>query len=176
LFTRLVEFPDDEPTFKELVQEYLFSPEGRHHLQDLKVEGSILDLEGNFNITVELYFNFILFFVFLFFCFLLLQIEFTLFRAFVLTEFIFYWQGSRARFHHLSLKNASAKNKALESITTLSNDVVFGDDVDLSSPIIFTHSYIEWEANRVSSYNKPQKILNDGNEMNRVHVVAAAGD
>ena len=62
LFTRLVEFPDDEPTFKELLQEYLFSPEGRHHLQDLKVEGSILDLEGNFNITVELYFNFIPFF------------------------------------------------------------------------------------------------------------------
>uniref|UniRef100_A0A0P5P9V2 Patched domain-containing protein n=1 Tax=Daphnia magna TaxID=35525 RepID=A0A0P5P9V2_9CRUS len=108
--TRQVDFPDDEPLFKELVQEYLFSPEGCHHLQDIKVEGSILDLEGNFNIT-----------------------------------------GSRARFHHLSLKNASAKNKALESITSLSNAIIFGDAADLSSPIIFTHSYIEWEANRVIS-------------------------
>ncbi len=48
-----VEFPEDEPVFKELMQEYLFSPEGRHHLQDVKFEGSILDLEGNFNITVS---------------------------------------------------------------------------------------------------------------------------
>lgn len=128
----LVEFPDDEPTFKELVQEYLFSPEGRHHLQDLKVEGSILDLEGNFNITVELVF----------------LISNSISTRLTLFDIICR-QGSRARFHHLSLKNASAKNKALESIAALSNDIVFGDDVDLSSPIIFTHSYIEWEANRV---------------------------
>lgn len=55
--SRQVEFPDDQATFKELMQEYLFSPEGRHHLQDIKVEGSILDLEGNFTITVN--YNFI---------------------------------------------------------------------------------------------------------------------
>lgn len=49
-----VDFPEDELKFKELLQEYLFSPEGRTHLQDIKVEGSIVDLDGNFNITVRL--------------------------------------------------------------------------------------------------------------------------
>ena len=47
------EFPGDETTFKQNIQEYLFSPEGRHYLQDIKVDGSILDLQGNFTITVS---------------------------------------------------------------------------------------------------------------------------
>lgn len=51
-----VDFPEQELKFKELLQEYLFSPEGRTHLQDIKVEGSVVDLEGNFNITVRFFF------------------------------------------------------------------------------------------------------------------------
>jgi hypothetical protein len=47
------EFPADESSFKQNIQEYLFSPEGRHYLQDIKVDGSILDLQGNFTITVS---------------------------------------------------------------------------------------------------------------------------
>jgi len=49
--TKDVEFPSEENLFKELVQEYLFSPTGRHYLTDIKVSGSILDLNGNFTFT-----------------------------------------------------------------------------------------------------------------------------
>ena len=35
------------------MQEYLFSPIGRHYLTDVKVSGSIVDLGGNFTITVS---------------------------------------------------------------------------------------------------------------------------
>jgi hypothetical protein len=58
-------------------------------------------------------------------------------------------QGSRARFRHLSLHNSSAKNTALESITSLSNQVYFGDDAEPSIPIVYTYTYVEWEANKV---------------------------
>ena len=39
---------------------------------------------------------------------------------------------------------------ALESITTLANDIYFGAEAEPSSPIVYTYTYIEWEANKVN--------------------------
>lgn len=58
-------------------------------------------------------------------------------------------KGSRARFHHLSLKNSSAKNEALESITALADSIYFGDEAQPPHPVVYTDTYVEWEANRV---------------------------
>lgn len=149
VITILVEFPEDESTFKELMQEYLFSPEGRHHLQDIRVEGSILDLEGNFTITVLLAnFFFPSFFKFDFAYRNCINVS----PSFCLALYRRYrTQGSRARFHHLSLKNSSAKNTALKSITSLSDSIYFGDSAEPPIPIVYTYIYVEWEANRVIS-------------------------
>ena len=56
LFLFEVEFPDNQMRFKMLVQEYLFSPHGRHYLPDVKVDdgNSIFDIESNFTIIVML--------------------------------------------------------------------------------------------------------------------------
>ena len=56
LFLFEVEFPDNQMRFKMLVQEYLFSPDGRHYLPDIKVDdgNSIFDIESNFTIIVML--------------------------------------------------------------------------------------------------------------------------
>ena len=52
--TSFADFPRHEDAFKISIQEYLFSPHGRHYLNDIKTNGSILDLKGNFTITASL--------------------------------------------------------------------------------------------------------------------------
>ena len=90
------------------MQEYLFSPVGRHYLTDVKVSGSLVDLEGNFTIT-----------------------------------------GSRLGFNHLSLKDASVKNTALDSIRNLSQQIDFGEGANPPFPVVYTYIYVEWESNKV---------------------------
>lgn len=46
-------FPTEQVHFKAAMQEYLFSPEGKHYLHDIRVEGNILDLKGDFTIVVS---------------------------------------------------------------------------------------------------------------------------
>lgn len=64
-------------------------------------------------------------------------------------------QGSRLGFNHLSLRDATAKNTALDSIRNLSQQINFGQDANPPFPVVYTYIYVEWESNKVLASQTP---------------------
>jgi len=58
--------------------------------------------------------------------------------------------ASRATFQHYKLENTTIRNKAMDSVKSAMNEIVF-DEPDSFSPIPYTMMYVQWEANKVIS-------------------------
>ncbi|XP_065576700.1 patched domain-containing protein 3-like isoform X2 [Artemia franciscana] len=64
-------------------------------------------------------------------------------------NFNFTINGSRMRFQHPTLVDASEKNLAIESLLSLENSIEFYGNITPRTPVIYTERYVEWEANKV---------------------------